>query len=123
MIIIDYSDKRPIYEQVAEKIEALILNGILEPDSKLPSVRSLAMDLSINPNTIQRAYSELEREGFVYSVKGRGNFVKMNENLIIKEQEKLMIKFKEHVKELKARGVLKEQVISCVEEVYEEVLK
>ncbi|MDO5591026.1 MAG: GntR family transcriptional regulator [Lachnospiraceae bacterium] len=123
MIIIDYSDKRPIYEQVAEKIEALILNGILEPDSKLPSVRSLAMDLSINPNTIQRAYSELEREGFVYSVKGRGNFVKMNENLIIKEQEKLMIKFKEHVKELKARGVLKEQVISCVEEVYEEVSK
>lgn len=123
MIIIDYSDKRPIYEQVAEKIEALILNGILEPDSKLPSVRSLAMELSINPNTIQRAYSELEREGFVYSVKGRGNFVKMNENLIIKEQEKLMIKFKEHARELKARGVLKDQVISCIEEVYGEVSK
>lgn len=123
MIIIDYSDKRPIYEQVAEKIEALILNGILEPDSKLPSVRSLAMELSINPNTIQRAYSELEREGFVYSVKGRGNFVKMNENLIIKEQEKLMIKFKEHARELKARGVLKNQVISCIEEVYGEVSK
>ena len=86
MIFIDYNDKRPIYEQVTEKIQTLILNGVLEPDSKLPSVRSLAMELSINPNTIQRAYSELEREGFIYSVKGRGNFVKMNENLIIKEQ-------------------------------------
>ena len=89
MIFIDYNDKRPIYEQVTEKIQTLILNGVLESDSKLPSVRSLAMELSINPNTIQRAYSELEREGFIYSVKGRGNFVKMNENLIIKEQEKL----------------------------------
>ena len=97
MIFIDYNDKRPIYEQVTEKIQTLILNGVLEPDSKLPSVRSLAMELSINPNTIQRAYSELEREGFIYSVKGRGNFVKMNENLIIKEQEKLLIKFKENV--------------------------
>ena len=52
MIFIDYNDKRPIYEQVTEKIQTLILNGVLEPDSKLPSVRSLAMELSINPNTI-----------------------------------------------------------------------
>ena len=57
MIFIDYNDKRPIYEQVTEKIQTLILNGVLEPDSKLPSVRSLAMEISINPNTIQRAYS------------------------------------------------------------------
>ena len=106
MIFIDYNDKRPIYEQVTEKIQTLILNGVLEPDSKLPSVRSLAMELSINPNTIQRAYSELEREGFIYSVKGRGNFVKMNENLIIKEQEKLLIKFKE-----KCRGVESERYL------------
>ena len=61
MIIIDYNDKRPIYEQVADKMQNLIVNGVLEPDSKLPSVRSLAVELSINPNTIQRAYSELER--------------------------------------------------------------
>ena len=116
MIFIDYNDKRPIYEQVTEKIQTLILNGVLESDSKLPSVRSLAMELSINPNTIQRAYSELEREGFIYSVKGRGNFVKMNENLIIKEQEKLLIKFKENVEELRARGILKEQALACINE-------
>ena len=106
MIFIDYNDKRPIYEQVTEKIQTLILNGVLE---------------SINPNTIQRAYSELEREGFIYSVKGRGNFVKMNENLIIKEQEKLLIKFKENVEELRARGILKEQALACINEAYEEV--
>lgn len=106
VIFIDYNDKRPIYEQVTEKIQTLILNGVLESDSKLPSVRSLAMELSINPNTIQRAYSELEREGFIYSVKGRGNFVKMNENLIIKEQEKLLIKFKENVEELRCERYL-----------------
>ena len=119
VIFIDYNDKRPIYEQVTEKIQTLILNGVLEPDSKLPSVRSLAMELSINPNTIQRAYSELEREGFIYSVKGRGNFVKMNENLIIKEQEKLLIKFKENVEELRARGILKEQALACINEAYD----
>ena len=73
MIILDYSDKRPIYEQIVDKMQILIANGALEPDEKLPSVRSLAVELSINPNTIQRAYSELERSGFIYSVKGRGN--------------------------------------------------
>lgn len=120
LIFIDYNDKRPIYEQVTEKIQTLILNGVLEPDSKLPSVRSLAMELSINPNTIQRAYSELEREGFIYSVKGRGNFVKMNEDLIIKEQEKLLMQFKERAEELRMRGVMKEQAMACINEVYEE---
>lgn len=75
MIIIDYSDKRPIYEQVSDKFRNLIYKGILKADEQMPSVRSLAMELSINPNTIQRAYAELEREGFIYAVKGRGNYV------------------------------------------------
>ncbi len=75
MIILDYKDRRPIYEQVTEKLQELILCGILEEDSQLPSVRSLATQLSINPNTIQRAYAELERKGFIYSVKGKGSFV------------------------------------------------
>ena len=121
MILIDYRDRRPIYEQVVEKMADLMIRGIFPQDSQLPSVRSLATDLAINPNTIQRAYSELEREGFIYSVKGRGNFVKMNENLIIKEQEKLLIKFKENVEELRARGILKEQALACINEAYEEV--
>ena len=75
MIIIDYKDARPIYEQVVDKFQKLILTGALEPNTRMPSVRSLAVELSINPNTIQRAYTELERQGFIYSVKGKGSFV------------------------------------------------
>ena len=75
MILLDYRDKRPIYEQVVEKLEHLIICGGLAPGSRLPSVRSLAMDLSVNPNTIQRAYALLEQEGYIYTVIGRGNYV------------------------------------------------
>lgn len=75
MIVLDYKDRRPIYEQVAERLQELMLLGILEQDEKLPSVRGLAVELSINPNTIQRAYMELERQGYIYSVKGKGSFV------------------------------------------------
>lgn len=75
MIYLDYQDRRPIYEQIVEKFRNLILNNVLPPGSKMPSVRQLAVDLAINPNTIQRAYMELEQEGLIYPVKGRGNFV------------------------------------------------
>ena len=75
MILLDYKDSRPIYEQVVEKLQELMILGVLEEDSQMPSVRSLAMELSINPNTIQRAYGELERRGYLYTVKGRGSFV------------------------------------------------
>ena len=89
MIIIDLKDVRPLYEQVVERFKHLILCGALKEDEKIPSVRNLAMDLSINPNTIQRAYMELEREGFIYSVKGRGNFVSANTSLKEAKKEEL----------------------------------
>jgi len=75
MIALDYRDKRPIYEQVVEKLEKLIVCGALESNAKMPSVRSLAMELSVNPNTIQRAYMQLEQEGYLYTIAGRGNYV------------------------------------------------
>ena len=75
MIVIDYQDRRPIYEQIVEKFQVLILKGVLEQGEQMPSVRKLAMDLAINPNTIQKAYSMLEQQGYIYPVKGRGNFV------------------------------------------------
>ncbi len=78
MIILDYKDRRPIYEQITEKFQELIIKGALKEDSPMPSVRSLAVELSINPNTIQRAYNELEREGWIYSVRGKGSFVSEN---------------------------------------------
>ena len=75
MIVLDYRDRRPLYEQVTEKLEELMFSGVLPPDSRLPSVRSMATELSINPNTIQRAYAELERQGHIYSIQGKGSFV------------------------------------------------
>ena len=75
MILLDLKDSRPIYEQIVDKFRLLMLNGVLKSEDKMPSVRTLAMELSINPNTIQRAYGELERQGYIYTVAGRGNFV------------------------------------------------
>lgn len=75
MIVLDYRDKRALYEQIVERFMELMFQGVLPQDTKLPSVRSLATELSINPNTIQRAYVELERMGYIYSVKGKGSFV------------------------------------------------
>lgn len=90
MILIDYSERRPIYEQVAEKIAELIIRGVLSPESQLPSVRSLAMDLSINPNTIQRAYQELERKGYTYSVPGKGSFVSQRTEYLEEQRENIL---------------------------------
>ena len=75
MLHLDYRDVRPLYAQLTDKIRQQISGGVLVQGDKLPSVRELAVELSINPNTIQRAMAQLEAEGFVYSVAGRGSFV------------------------------------------------
>lgn len=75
MLSLDYRDARPIYEQVRDNLRRLMVSGAIQEGEKLPSVRSLASNLAINPNTIQRAYAQLEQEGYVYSVSGRGTFV------------------------------------------------
>ena len=75
MLHLDYRDSRPIHQQVRDGLRRLMLSGVLQPGDQLPSVRKLATELAINPNTIQRAYSQLETEGYVYTVSGRGTFV------------------------------------------------
>ena len=119
MIILDYNDKRPIYEQIVEKMTNLILRGVYEADEKLPSVRSMAVDLSINPNTIQRAYGELERQGYIYSIKGRGNFVRNMEDLALRKKEKALEGLKSMLTECKVIGVPEEEVRQLVRKVYE----
>ena len=74
MFAINYRDSRPIYEQIMDELRKMIISGVFAPDEKLPSVRELAQELAINPNTIQRAYRELELTGYIYSVAGKGNF-------------------------------------------------
>lgn len=123
MIILDYKDRRPIYEQVAEKLEELMLLGILGENEPLPSVRSLAMELSINPNTIQRAYAELERQGYIYTVKGKGSFVA--ENSVMKEKRKkdLLIQVSEVIDEAIRLGISGEEIKNMVEIQYQAVEK
>lgn len=116
MIIIDYKDTRPIYEQIVEKIQTLILKGVLPNDSKLPSVRNLAIELSINPNTIQKAYAELERRGFLYTVKGRGNFVHYQDVLLDEKKAQLVDKMKQIIKEAEELGIKKEELFMAVDE-------
>lgn len=122
MIVIDNRDRRAIYEQVVDRLSNLMLIGVLQPGEKLPSVRSLAVDLSINPNTIQKAYLELERQGYVYSVKGVGSFVSDMET--IKENKKSLI-YKE-LEELIQRAkafISKEDFCKKAEALYMEVGK
>lgn len=118
MIIIDYKDRRPIYEQVIERFQDLIVKGVLKPDSQLPSVRSLAMELSINPNTIQRAYTELERQGFIYSVKGRGSFVSFNEELLGLKQQEVKEKLQKVIELAKSVQIPETQVQEIVKKIY-----
>ena len=122
MIIIDYSDKRPIYEQIAGRFQALIISGVMEADEKLPSVRTLAVELSINPNTIQRAYGELEKDGFIYTVKGKGNFVKRDEGLIHRQKERLLGELYEQARICLMQGVNRQELLDCVEKAAGEVL-
>ena len=111
IIMLDYKDTRPIYEQVVEKFQTLILKGVLEPDEQLPSVRSLAVELSINPSTIQRAYGELERQGFIYTVKGRGGFVRYNEDLLEIKKERLKKQLLEVMKEAEELNIPLEELV------------
>jgi GntR family transcriptional regulator len=120
MILLDYRDKRPIYEQIVDKLERLIIGGGLEANFKMPSVRSLAMELSVNPNTIQRAYAQLEQDGYIYTVTGRGSFVahecewrsgKVAE--LTKDLEELLLKAKE-------AGMTMEATIEVVRKTFKE---
>ncbi|WP_432628357.1 GntR family transcriptional regulator [Brotaphodocola sp.] len=119
MILLDYKDSRPIYEQVAEKLQELMLLGVLEEDSQMPSVRSLAMELSINPNTIQRAYGELERNGFIYTVKGRGSFVGSIRKLRNARGQELARKMEGLAQEARKIGISRQEFLETAGEVYD----
>ena len=120
MIVIDYQNRKPIYEQIVERFQMLIVKGILEADSQMPSVRTLASELSINPNTIQKAYTILEQQGYIYPVKGRGNFVSGNQTLKEKKEDVFFQKLRDVIQEGKELGIEKERCIAKTSEFYEE---
>lgn len=120
MILLDYRDKRPIYEQVVEKLERLIVSGGLEPLTKMPSVRSLAMELSVNPNTIQRAYTELEQDGYLYTVSGRGSFVTAESDWRDSRQGKVLAEWQAVSRKAKEAGLSEEQLTELLHRIYRE---
>lgn len=109
MIHLDYRDSRPIYQQVKDNLRRMMVTGVLLPGDKLPSVRALASQLSINPNTIQRAYAELEAEGYVVSVTGKGNFVAEGDTQNQARRQELLAKMRPMMEELKALGMTAEE--------------
>ena len=122
MISIDYQSKLPLYEQVARRFQTLILKGVLEPDAQMPSVRALAVELSINPNTIQKAYAMLEQQGYIYPVKGRGNFVTDNQDVLQQKRQEFFENLRDLIKKGKDMGISKKECISYMEENWKEGL-
>lgn len=118
MFELDIRSRKPIYEQLVEKLKQLIINDVMKEDEKLPSVRELAQQLTINPNTIQKAYRELESQGYIYSLKGKGSFV----HPVTKSQNKEeLTKVREELKKLFAEamylGITTEEIQTLLREV------
>ena len=110
MICINFRDPRPIYEQVRDRFRELIISGVLPVGEKLPSVRELAASLTINPNTIQRAYRELEQEGYIVSVPGKGSFAALPPEAVEARKAELSEKLRALAKELNALGMSGEEI-------------
>ncbi len=111
MVHLDYRDTRPIYTQITDDLRTQITAGILQYGDKLPSVRELAAELAINPNTIQRAYRELEMQGYIATVPGKGCFVCAGSSSAHKEQQPLWDALDEVIRQLQDTGVTKEELL------------
>jgi len=121
MFQLDVRSRKPIYEQLVDKIKELIIHRILRPDEQLPSVRALSSQLTVNPNTIQRAYRELENQGYLYSIKGKGNFVAAIEQMT---NEKNLLDLKKDIQKLIAEaiylGLTKEDLYVLFDEAHQQ---
>lgn len=104
MLQINYRDNRPIYEQVKEQLRKLIVTNVIQPDEKLPSIREMASGLAINPNTIQRAMRELESEGYIYTLAGKGSFAAPRQDIDDRRESELLAQLDELVTELSYLG-------------------
>lgn len=116
MIKLDMQSRKPIYEQLKEQILRLTMLGVLSADEKLPSVRSLARDVGINPNTVQKAYQELERDGIIYTVGGKGSFVAGNDESVHLRRQKALDEVAVVVRQACDSGCSEEEILQRVRE-------
>ena len=122
MFTIDVMSRVPVYEQLIKQVEDQVLKGIMKEGDKMPSVRSLSMELSTNPNTIQKAYMELDRRGILVSVPGKGSFISAEALKTVGNQYKEKLSdLKEIVRKLAYAGVSKSEITDMIEEVYKRI--
>ena len=120
MIDIDVQSRIPIYKQIYNQIETFALNGVYEPNTQLMSVRQLAKLIGINPNTIIKAYSELEQNGIIYSVPGRGSFVSPNLNNASKQKRReILSEIENTAAKAASLGIPESEAINAVKHAYE----
>ena len=119
MVQLNYRDAKPIYEQIKDGLRKLVVSKALDAGEKLPSVRELATQLAINPNTIQRAYRELESEGYIYTVAGKGTFVVEDKDIFDDRQQELLNEFDELVTELIYLEVSEEELCDRIKNIAE----
>lgn len=120
MIVIDSQSRQALYEQIVERVESLIAADVLHSGDQLPSVRALAVELSINPNTIQKAYAILEEHGAIYPVKGKGNFVSEKDKVTDRMKGQCFGRLKETVNQAKKLGINEEEFSIKVRTYYRE---
>lgn len=120
-IYIDLRSRTPIFEQIIASVRDLAVRGLVQPDEPMPSVRALAAELAINPNTIQKAYAELERQGVIYSLAGRGNFIASDLSALRSEHRAaLLAAVAESVRGAAAYGVTEAEIVQLTAKVFEE---
>jgi GntR family transcriptional regulator len=120
LIKLDLQSRLPIYEQLRSKIIELVMLGELGPDDQLPSVRAFARDLGVNPNTVQKAYQELERDKIIYSVAGRGSYINPEIDKQGELQQSYLARVRQAAAQAKSCGIGEERVVDAVREVYKE---
>jgi len=119
LAVIDFRGGEPVYIQLKERLRGYIVSGVMKPDERMPSVREMASGMSVNPNTIQRAYKELEEVGYIYTVSGRGSFVSNVQQVNTKRIDELREDFKRCARELAFLGISKEELESVLKEEYD----
>ncbi len=118
MFSIDYHSRQPIYEQLYDNVIHLVSLGVLTPDEQLPPVRQLAMELGINPNTVSKAYKNLENDGMIYSVVGKGSFISGKSDITEWKKQEITTKITQAVQEAVKLGIEQQQIVELVDTVY-----
>lgn len=124
MLKIDMRSRTPIYEQIIDSIKELVVKGVIIPGEKLPSVRDMAKDMTLNPNTVQKAYQELERQGIISTLRGKGTFISLDikVNDKIQKQTKLVEELKKIVVEAIYLDLSKNELVEYIKNIYDDIV-